>query len=355
MKVILAAAALVLSFVQPALSACTIETQKILSNVPYFSTDMSVMKADGPMDGPVTYRHNDDARMVASFTMVQAPFVGSVSRSQHVASLDAIAKAKMNLATSQGRWAEKSVFPYDPVAWRVVESTEISGVGKSLVGHMEIRVTPSCLMVADFVAPASENLKSRWVSMVENIAKIRDYSVSDVVADTWLPEDTTPTGIKGLLAGFISPMIVIALFSLALTRSRQLDQPSVYTKIVLGVCSVFAFGSLAYQFPAYQMSLSEEVVKMKHVDSLLMLLFIGTACLAGILKGYNYAIAGFTSAGIGGFALVVSSYLGWTPDPLIGLVIGGSLMSLGVLAFTAWDHTSKGYRKLKAREQSTSA
>lgn len=356
MKAFLVAVALLISVIQPAMAACTVETAKVLRHVPFFSKTMIIHEKDGNVnDGTITYRHADDPRLIASFTMVQSSLVGSVSRNQHVSSLDALAKARVNKIKSEGRWAEKSIFPYDPVAWRVVEETVIDGVGKALVGHMEMRVTPQCILVSDFIAPASDNLKSRWIEMVDYVAKIRDYSSAEFVYDTWLAEDTTPTGLKGILAGFGSPLLVIAVFSYVVYRSRQLDQPSLYTKIVLGVCGLISLGALLYQLPAYQAAVQDNFVEMKHIDSLMMLLFIGGACITGIIRGYEWAIVGFTASGIGGFALVVSSYLGWTPDPVIGFVVGGALILLGLLAFAAWDNMSKLYRRKQKHKASLTA
>lgn len=325
---------------QPAFAMCSLSVSQILAKSPYFASRMIVDK-DSSSESLVVYRHVDDPRVISSFSVVKADPVGMVSRSQHVTQLDEYAKFHVNKAVSQGRWAEKSVFPYDPVAWRVIEETSIDEVGSSLVGHMEIRMTPSCILVSDFISPSSQNLKSRWIQMVQEIASIRDYSSAHVVRNQWLPEDTTPRGLKGLAGGLLSPLAVIVIISTLMIRSRELDVPSSSTKLVLGSCAFLVFGAILYQYNEYTEAMLVEFENSKYWDSFFLLITVGVICLVGTISDQRFAMAGLISSGVGGFSLVVASSLRWTPDFYISLAVGIAMIVMGVLAIIAWNNDTK--------------
>ena len=319
---------------QPALASCSISVAQAIAGSPYFGTGMLPAGQGG--DGSLTFRNADDPRMIVNFTMAAAEPVGEVSRAEHVDRLEEYATFAVDRVRQQGRWAEKSIFPYDPVAWRTVEETTVDEVGPAFVGHMEIRLTPECILAADFISPASPNLRSRWTHMTSAVAGIRETAGALVVAETWERDDTTPVGITALAGGFVSPIGVIGLIYLLLGQLRRLDPPTRPTRTVLGSCAAVALGTLAYQYPAYVEGLDE----MRYVDNLLLLGFVAVTCLAGAFLAQRAAVLGLLSACVSGIALSVASSLGWTPDVKVSFVIGAGLILMGVLGFYAWSEAS---------------
>lgn len=324
---------------QPALAACSLSVAQAIAGSPYFGTQMR--QASQESDGSMTFRNVDDPRMIVSFTMVDAEPLGHISRSDYVERLGEYGKFAVDRSRAQGRWAEKSVFPYDPVAWRTLEETTVEGVGPAFVGHMETRLTPACVLVADFISPASPNLRSRWTQMTSAVAGIRETASAIVVPEVWEKDDTTPVGITALAGGLVSPIGVIGLIYLLLGQLRRLDPPSAPTRTVLGSCAAVAIGAMAYQYPAY----SAGFVEVKYVDNLLLHAFVAVTCLAGAFLAQRAALLGLLSAGVAGIVLSVASGLGWTPDVNVSFCVGAGLIFMGVVGFYAWSEASGRPRK----------
>lgn len=317
-----------------AAASCRITVGQALASSPYFGQGMSLTGA--MKDDSATYSNVDDPRMIVTFTMTAAEPVDGLSRAEYVRRLDEYATFAANRVKAQGHWADKAVFPYDPVAWRTLEETVVQGVGDAFAGHMEIRLTPDCVLSADFISPTSPNLRSRWSQMTAAVSDIRNRASNLTVADDWMPDDTTPTGITALAGGFVSPVGVIGLIYLLLGQIRRLDPPGMSTRVVLGSCAALAAGCLAYQVPAYREAFRE----LRYLDNALLLSFVALTCLAGALMAQRAAILGLLSASVAGIALSVASGFGWTPDVNVSFVTGAGLILMGVLGFYAWSEGS---------------
>lgn len=325
-------------------AACRLSPEQLVNSNNYFKERMiKAPSKDG--DRSVAYTHIDDPRMVVNLSFDRADPVGHTTRSAYVTRLDEFAGFMVDKAKSQGRWAEKSVHPQDPVASVVVEETKIDTVGDALVGHMEALFTPECILTADFVSPSSQNLRSRWIQMAQEITNLRTTASYLVIPIDWEQEDTSPKGWTAVVAGLGTPLLVIVLIAALLGRLRELDPPSAYTKIVLGVNAILVVSTLLYQRSAYMPSLSESFGAIKYLDSLLLLLMVGGLCIAGALLNQVAARIGLIAACVGGFALIVASYLRWTPDANIGYVVGISMIFMGALAYVAWSQASLARKK----------
>src|SRR5690606_20276598 len=199
----------------PAYAVCTLDVNKVVATSPYFNTRM-VKNPDSGSDGLAVFSHVDDPRMVVSLSFVPADPVGLISRSAYVAQLVHVAGFMVDAAKAQGRWAEKSVHPHDPVASVVVEETVIDQVGSAMVGRMEALFTPQCFLIADFVSPSSQNLRSRWMQLAQEITELRTRAGHMVVPVNWEAEDTSPKGWDAVLAGFVIPLGVMLMINLLL-------------------------------------------------------------------------------------------------------------------------------------------
>lgn len=334
-------AVLMLAGMFPANAMCSLDIDRVVSSSSYFGTRL-VKNTDS--DGSVVFNHVDDPRMVVSLSFASADPVGDISRSEYVNRLDNFASFLVDKAKSQGRWAEKTVHPYDPVASVVVEETEVDNVGSAMVGHMEALFTPNCILIADFISPSSQSLRSRWVQMAQEIVDLRTKASSVVIPVEWMPEDTSPRGMDAVLAGFIIPLVVVLLISVFLGRYRELDPPSIHTRIVLGVNSLLVFFTLLYQYETYFSVFTNGILSARYLDNVLLLLLVGVLSGLGALTkthSQRYAQIGLIAACVGGFGLSFVSYLGWTPDQNISMIVGISTIIMGGLGYSAWSATSK--------------
>lgn len=318
----------------PAAASCSLEVRQALAGSPFFGQGMALTQAGA--DGSMTFSHPDDQRMVVTFTMMEGEPLGKVSRSEHVDKLEEYASFQVARVREQGRWAEKAVFPYDPVAWRTIEETTLESVGPALQGHMETRLTEECILVADFVSPSSPNLRSRLTTMTTAIAGVRETAAPVVVAHNWLPDDTTPEGIAAIAGGFMSPVGVIGLIYLLLGQLRRLDPPGAATRVVLASSAAASLGTIAYQLPAYTAALAQ----LRYVDNLLLLSTVALTSLAGAALGQRAASLGLICACVSGIALSVASGLGWTPDVNVSFAVGAALLVMGGFGFYAWSEAS---------------
>ncbi|WP_315922936.1 hypothetical protein [Mesorhizobium sp. SP-1A] len=324
----------------PAQAMCRLDVNQVVASSSYFNTRL-VKSPEKQKDGSVVFSHVDDPRMVVSLSFGRADPVGHISRSAYVAKVDEFAGFMVGKAKAQGRWAEKSVHPHDPVASVVVEETKIDKVGDALVGHMEALFTPDCILIADFVSPSSQNLRSRWVQMAQEITTLRSSAAHMVVPISWEAEDTSPAGWKAVLAGLGTPLVVMILINALLGHVKELDPPSIHTRTVLGTNAFLVFSALIYQYGYYLPIASMPFEEMKYLDSFLLLTLVGILCVAGALLAQRAARLGLISACVGGFALLSASYLGWTPDVNISLAVGLSMIIMGGLAYAAWSMASK--------------
>jgi hypothetical protein len=130
---------------------------------------------------------------------------------------------------------------------------------------------------------------------------------------------------------------------------KELDPPSRYTKTVVGAASLLSFGAIVYQYSGYFPSSPVAFDEMKYLDSLLLLLLVGFLCIVGAVFTDKATRLGLISACVGGFGMLSSTYLGWTPDAIISLVVGLSLLFMGGLAYAAWSLASKPKKKIQAQ------
>lgn len=315
-------------------AACELTPERILRTSPYFSERMTVSQDSTQYS--VSFQHVDDPRIVATFSVSPAQPVGEVSRSDYVGLLEEQSRNFVNGVTSKGRWADYSVYPYDPVATRIIEQDEVARVGTALVGQMRVRMTPECLLTAYYLAPASMNLRSRWVELDTNIAQLRDRARFLTVPESWLPDDTTPVGGAALGIGFGVPVVVIALLFFLMGHMRDLDVPGVWTKTVMGCSGVVGLGLIAIQFPIYQEGLAE----LRYVDNFVLLATLVVLSFAGPFGGTSSSLLAFIASCVTGITLSVNSYLDWTPDPAITSIAGIALILMGVFGFYAWSSGS---------------
>lgn len=331
----LATAALFLVSMAPAVqAACTLTPDRILETSPYFSENMTVHpEAPDTNQYSITLQHKDDPRILATFSISSAPSIGEVSRSDYVKLLEAQAREFVGGVNRQGRWAEYSVFPYDPVATRIIEKDNVGG-GLSNAGRLTVRFTPECQFSAAYVAPDSINLRSRWVELDTKISSLRDRARFLSESENWLPDDTTPIGATALGIGFGVPVVVMAMLFFLMGHMRELDVPNVWTKIVMICSAIVGAGVIGLQYPLYQ----EGFAELRYVDNLILMATLVIISLAGPFGGTAASLLAFVASCVVGVTLSVNSYLDWTPLPDITSIAGIALILMGVFGFYAWSY-----------------
>jgi len=328
-------------------AGCGIRAADIAATSPYFSRFMHRVE-DRSDERSVTFAHNDDPRMLVVFTVSPAAKrLTDVTRSDYV---EAIEEQAQNFAIGvrmKGRWAEASVFPYDPVAWRTVHEQDVEGLGAARISHMEINLTPDCVFVADSVSPVSMNLRSRWVEVHQAVADLRETARRYVIPIAFVPERNVPSGWVAVLGGFGLPTIVVALLYLLMGQMRNLDPPETTTRIVLGCSALIAFGALVMQRNVYFVGLRET---MTFVDNSLLLGGIGIASGIGSAMRQRGALIGLLSTLIGGISIGVATVFRWTPDQYVSGSVSGAFILLGISGFYAWSEASSAARLRRATE-----
>ncbi|MTH95482.1 hypothetical protein [Roseibium sp. RKSG952] len=315
------------TLVPAAHAACELTPEHILRTSPYFSERMTASQDSTQYS--VSYQHVDDPRIVATFSVSPAQPVGEVSRSDYVSLLEEQSRNFVNGVVSRGRWADYSVYPFDPVATRIIEQDEVDRVGTALVGQMRVRMTPECLLTAYYLAPASMNLRSRWVELDTRISELRDRASFLTVPETWLPDDTTPVGGTALGIGFGVPVAVMALLFFLMGNMRDLDGPRVLTKTVMVCSGIVGIGVIAVQFQLYQEGLAE----LRYVDNFALLATLAILSFAGAFGGTPKSLFVFIASCVTGITLSINSYLDWTPVPAITSFAGVALILMGVFGF----------------------
>jgi hypothetical protein len=309
---------------------CMIDTRAVVRSSPYFMDQFKI--APGETQASLTLQMKDDPRIVVNFAMESPLPSEKRSISQYLKLVRAEFTSYINAVKAEGRWIELTTFPYEPLAWRVVEEAKLADVGPSLVGRMYIRLSEDCLLAANFISPSNINLRSRWHAFSDAIANLRTDAGALASPTEWADEDTTPTGVMALAIGYASPMFcAIAAFFL-LGHLTRLDRPSLYTRIVLACIGAIMFGSIAYQWNAY----AEEFKHIRYTDNALLLATTGLLCFVALGFNQTMTVLALVTACITGLTLVSLSFFEWTPDPNISLVVGGAILTMGVLGFLAW-------------------
>lgn len=312
---------------------CTLDPRVIVATSPYFATQMAVKQFN---TSSVTLQSNDDGRFIVNFSMDTPPASTGLSVSQFLAEIRKETAPYLASHKAKGQWAELATFPYDPVSWRTVEETTVADVGPAFQGRMYIRLNSDCLLTANFLAPSSANLLSKWHAFNAAITDLRTSAAQYVTAGDWADEDTTPTGVKAIIGGFALPVVLSLIAYYLLNHLSRLDAPNALTRVVLICAAAVSLGGFGLQYSAYQ----EEFHLLRYTDNALLLGFCGILSLAAITLAQRATLLSLLTSCIGGLTLVSLSYFDWTPDPIINSLVGGSLVIMGGLGFLSWSMTS---------------
>ncbi|MCV9963558.1 hypothetical protein OIU34_16770 [Pararhizobium sp. BT-229] len=334
MRAILALAALLTIFapgIASAVPACSVPLERIIQTSPYLDGSMSVYEKT---DSSITLRHKDDPRIIASFSVTTpAPSVG-LSKREYMAQYEKELGALAAMAQNENRQVETSFYPYEPLAWRIVESTTLTNVGKALEGRMYIRLAENCLVSASYISPDSPNLMSRWKDMATAIADLRTTASPFMLTTAFEREDTAPSGMLGLAVGWIAPLLVIGLLYQSLRHYSRLDMPSMNTKTVIGSMAVMSVGLAINQHAVFLNGLP----LLKYTDALLMLTTCFAAAVASLFLAQKATLFALITGAVTGASLFASSLIGWTLDPISTGAVGLSLLLVSVLGFIAWSN-----------------
>lgn len=309
---------------------CLVDARAAVSKSSYFAQNFTSVA--GSTQGSLTMQHKEDPRILVNFAIaVPQPSAGRSVQTYLQSARDEFAPY-INAVKAEGRWIELTTFPYEPIAWRIVEETTLPDVGPVLAGRMYIRLSEDCLLSANFVAPTSINLRSRWHAFSDAIANLRTDLQSMTQPTKWANEDTTPTGVSALAIGFVSPIFVAIAAFFLLGHLTRLDRPSVYTRTVLACVGVIMLGALAYQSSAYM----EGLKTIRYTDNALLIGLTGIICLVALAFRQAMTVLALTMACIVGMTLISLSFLEWTPDPNVSFAVGGAATAMGVLGFLSW-------------------
>jgi hypothetical protein len=317
--------------------ACVGQMKAVVSSSPYFSQEMVAQPSE--RQGQLTFRHKDDARVIASFETKASPPIAGLSRSAYVGRLKEYADAYVAKVKDAGRWGESSVFPYEPMAWRTVEETAIPSVGDALVGHMEMRLSAQCTMITDFISPSSLTLRSRWSAMTGAVSDMRSTAAAQTTAEEWAPEDTNPVGIQALAAGFAVPLAVAVFVYLLLSRLIRFESPAFPVRAVIGGSALASLSALAFQSGAF----TENVATGRFVDTLLLLLLSAGTSVAGAVLGHRAGTFAVVYSTVAGVSIAISASFGWTPAPSLNLVFGAAMAISGIAAGYLWVLFDNGF------------
>lgn len=344
---ILAAALITsISAATPAFSGtCNLRTADVVGSSPFFASNMR--QVEDPTPNSASFVHKDDPRIAVVFSMSnQVEDVTGISRSDYIEKLETKLQDFAIGVRTSGRWAEHSVYPYDPVAGRVTYEQDVDGLGHAMVSKMQIMFTPNCLLTADFVSPNSPNLRSRWVALHAAIAGIRDTAARYVVPGNWLPDRKVPSGFTSFLGGVVSPIGVLFLLYLMMSQMKNLDPPGVTVRIVMGCSAVIAIGAVALMRQSFLTGLQERTF----VDGGMLLAILAFASGIGALNAQRATLVGLLSILIGGIALGVETAFRWTPDYYVTGVLSASFVLLGISGFYAWSEASSAARLKRVTE-----
>lgn len=332
MRAIVALAAL-LTLMAPgmasAVPACNVPLERIIQTSSYLTGAMGVYEKTPSM---ITLRHKDDPRIIASFGVDTPASSVGLSKSEYMGRYQRELETVASAAQADNRMVETSFYPYEPLAWRIVESTTLPNVGKSLEGHMYIRLAENCLVKASYIAPDTPNLLSRWKDMSTAIAELRTSAAPFVLTTAFEREDTAPGGVLGLAVGWLAPVLVIALLYLSLRHYSRLDPPSLSTRIVIGSIAAMSLGLVVHQHSIFMNGLP----LLKYTDTLLMLVTCFATALASIFLAQKASVFALITGAVSGSSILASSLIGWTLDPISTGAVGLSLLVVSVLGFIAW-------------------
>lgn len=310
--------------------ACVAQLKAVVGSSSYFASDMIAQQSERP--GQLTFRHKDDARVIATFETTASPSIVGMSRSAFVSRLKEYTDAYVAKVKSANRWGEGSVFPYEPLAWRTVEETAIPSVGDALVGHMEMRLSPECTMVTDFISPSSLTLRSRWSAMTGAVSDMRSAAVIQIGVEEWAPDDTNPVGVQALATGFAVPLAFAVFVYLLLSNLIRFEAPSFAVRAVIGSSTLASLSALAFQSGAF----TENISSGRYVDTLLLLLLSSGASVAGAVLGHRAGTFAVVCSTVSGVSIAISASFGWTPAPSLNLVFGAAMAVIGIAAAYLW-------------------
>lgn len=348
MRLIAIASILMMSVITTATAAaseCRLRAVDIVGTSPYIVQNMQ--RVDDGADGSVSLVHRDDPRIAAIVAVKPAQPLGNVSRSEYVRQIEEHALETAVAVRSMGRWAEHSVFPFDPVGWRVSQQQPVPNVGDARVAHLEVRMTPECILTADLVAPDNVNLRSRWIDLQSAVIGLRDTAAQFIVPEAWAPERAVPSGMPALIAGIAAPVAVTLALYFLLQQMTNLDPPGTSTRIVLACAAATAAGTIYLQ--------RELLLEAPHYDlgtvvSGPLMAILAAMALAGAMMKQRAALLGLLSVLVGGISVGASAGLDWAPDRAACAVIGGAMLLFALFGFYGWTEASHSAR-LKAAQQ----
>jgi hypothetical protein len=329
--VLAALASMALPAVSQAAQSCALPISKIVGTNDYFKQNMTVSTDSTP--GSLSLIHNDDPRIVVNFTLDTPASSEGYSRSQYVKHYESEASEYVAAQNQAGHAAEFAVFPFEPIAWRVVESTNVQDIGIAHQGKMMIRLTENCLLNASFFAPDSAALRTRYYALTAALQSLRDTSSPFVQTTVWEREDTSPKGILGLAVGYLAPLLVIGVLYRSLSHFSRFDVPSVATKTVLGSAVAISLGAVLYQRGGVFLDASGS---MRYAETLLMLLTCAVTSVAALFLAQRATLLALVTITVTGASLIASSLLGWSADTVVTGAVGASLFIIGALGFASW-------------------
>ncbi len=278
------------------------------------------------------FQNNDDPRIVVSLGLTKPTPISGMSLTAYVKSIENQFSSYIASVKDQGRGIEMTTFPGDPLSWRIIEEAKLPNVGPSIVGRMFIRLNDSCLLTANYVAPSSINLRSKWQAMADAIVALRTDLQSDVKPAVWGPEDTTPTGSTALLIGVFSPLACSLIGYFLLGHFTRLDSPSVYTKIVLACISLVMAGSVFFLHGIF----SENLKSLKYTDELILMSVVFVLCAGSLIFGQAMTVLALVTSCITGITMISLAFFGWVPNVGVAFSVGVAVMIMSVLGFVSW-------------------
>ncbi len=312
-----------------AVPACSVPLERIIQTSSYLTDNMTVHE-QGPAS--MTLKHKDDPRIIAAFSVdTPAPSIG-LSKSEYISFYQKEIDKYAATVQGQDRAVDTSFFTVEPLAWRVVESTSLSGVGPVLEGRMSIRLAENCLVKASYIVPDTPNLLSRWKDLSTAIAELRETATPFVLTTNFEREDTAPTGLLGIAVGFIAPLLVISLVYQSMKHYSRLDAPSRYTKVAIFAMAVMACGLAFLQRDVFMNGL----YILKYTDALLMLTTCAVVCVAAAFQEQKTALLALITGAVTGGSMLASAAIGWTLAPVASASVGAALIVVAILGFLSW-------------------
>lgn len=296
--------------------------EQIVSSVPFFAKDM-VREGYG-----LTYRHRDDARITVTFSVGTAEALAGVTRTQYAEILQERGRAAVTAAKAAGGFAVPSVFPFDPVAYRVITAEGLHP--GQLLGNLIIHVSDKCVLSAVFSSPNAASFRSRWTSLVAALDAVRDASARFGSPIHFVPESNAPNGPEAYILGLVMPAVLGLFIALFLGRLHGATPPGAVGRTVLTLSAVAASAALGSNAAGIVgILLPKEIA--------LLLAATGILTMIGASTPWNVvSLAGAGLAAASAIALGAYAAAGWAGEPILSLAVSFILLVNGLAAAFAW-------------------